>query len=172
MRLTFVVAVGILLAAAGFAQAQFPPTAFPMSGDQEVPPVTTDGSGTAIVSLEDWTDIYGPDYWYLSWNITYQDLTGPASGAHFHAPAPVGENAGVVINFANFGPITSPIVGSTIITDLQAQQIMDGLWYANIHTQQFPGGEIRGQIPEPATALLATLSGLALMRRRHWPATR
>jgi hypothetical protein len=41
---------------------------------------------------------------------------------------------------------------------LQVSQLQSGLWYVNIHSTTFGGGEIRGQIipvPEPATVMLA-----------------
>jgi hypothetical protein len=53
------------------------------------------------------------------------------------------------------------------------QQLNDSLWYVNIHTSTFGGGEIRGQIipvPEPATTGLLTagaIAGLMLWMRRR-----
>jgi hypothetical protein len=48
----------------------------------------------------------------------------------------------------------------------------DGKEYLNVHTQTFPGGEIRGflvQTPEPATILIFGfgLAGLGFMRRKR-----
>jgi CHRD domain len=70
-------------------------------------------------------------------------LTGPATAAHFHGPAAVGANAGVVVPF---NPVTSPITGKATLTDAQIADLETGKWYANVHTAANPGGEIRGQM--------------------------
>jgi hypothetical protein len=49
----------------------------------------------------------------------------------------------VVLPFAN---PASPIKGTATLTDQQKADLMAGKWYANIHTRQNPGGEIRGQM--------------------------
>lgn len=36
--------------------------------------------------------------------------------------------------------------GQATLTDAQAADMMAGLWYVNIHTTRYPGGEIRGQL--------------------------
>ena len=55
-------------------------------------------------------------------------------------------------------------------TEGQEANILAGLTYVNIHSQMFPGGEIRGQIipiPEPASAGAALLGIAAFVRRRR-----
>jgi len=37
-------------------------------------------------------------------------------------------------------------VGTAVLTDAQIADLTAGKWYANIHTQANPGGEIRGQV--------------------------
>ena len=107
----------------------------PLSGQNEVPPNASGGSGTGKVEL---------DGNVLKWNITYSGTTGPVTAGHFHGPAQPGANAGVVVPFA--GPLASPIVGSATLTPAQVDQLKQGLWYINLHTAANPGGELRGQV--------------------------
>ncbi len=104
----------------------------------EVPPNTSKGHGELQAKLDTSTKL-------LSWNVTYDDLTGPATAAHFHGPAPVGQNAGPTIPIAKTA-LASPITGSQTLTDPQVQDLMGGKWYFNVHTAKNPSGEIRGQV--------------------------
>lgn len=107
-----------------------------LSGKSEVPPNATAGTGEV-------TATYDSDSKKLSWKGTYSGLTGPATAAHFHGPAPAGKNAGVMVPIA---PNTSPLEGSATLTDAQAKALMDGDMYVNVHTAANKGGEIRGQL--------------------------
>ena len=130
-----------LVLLAGCSMTPMMPAASPMvarlSGSNEVPSVPTSGSGTAEVSFDRQSKL-------LSWTITYSGLTGPATGAHFHGPAMVSENAGVVVPLT--GSLVSPITGSATLTEPQAADLTAGKWYFNVHTAANPGGEIRGQV--------------------------
>jgi hypothetical protein len=108
-----------------------------LSGDQEVPPTGSMGSGTAAMTLDRASN-------ELAWRITYNSLSGPATAGHFHGPASPGSNAGPQVNFGD--DLESPITGSTILTDAQEQEFLAGEWYVNIHTAAHPDGEIRGQV--------------------------
>jgi hypothetical protein len=108
-----------------------------LSGAQEVPPVTTSGTGSAQARYNRGTST-------LSWTVNYSGLSGPATAAHIHGPAGPGANAGVVIPFPNAG--TSPFSGETKITPEQYGQLSSGQWYVNVHTARAPGGEVRGQL--------------------------
>jgi len=79
----------------------------------------------------------------LDWWLTYDGLTGSASAAHFHGPAPIGKTAGVQIGLDE---IESGSTGSAVLTPEQAGQLMSGLWYLNVHTEANGLGEIRGQV--------------------------
>ena len=91
---------------------------------------------------------------------------------HFHGSAAPGTNAGVQVNIGAISGTSSPSAGSTTITPTQATGLLDDLWYVNIHTSTFPGGEIHGQvqtalIPEPSSAALLGMATLGFMRRRR-----
>jgi hypothetical protein len=104
----------------------------------EVPPKNSSGTGTVTATLDTATDVF-------TYHITFKDLTGPATAAHFHGPAAVGANAGPQVPIAT-RPIVSPIDGTATLTADQAKDLLDGKWYFNVHTAANPGGEIRGQV--------------------------
>jgi CHRD domain len=108
-----------------------------LKSSEEVPP--NDSAATGAV-----TATYDSASKKLTWQGSYSGLTGPATAGHFHGPADPGKNAGVVI------PITdaksSSFQGSADLTDAQANDLMSGKWYVNIHTDAHKGGEIRGQL--------------------------
>ena len=108
-----------------------------LSGANQVPPVASDGGGSAEVTLNKDTNL-------LTWKITYTGLSGPARAAHFHGPATTAQAVGVILGFT--GSVESPIQGTATVTPAQAADILAGKWYANVHTAKNPGGEIRAQI--------------------------
>jgi hypothetical protein len=110
-----------------------------LTAASEVPPVSSPGTGDAQVTFDKASK-------QLRWNVTYAGLSGPATAAHFHGPAGTGANAPVVLNIAPSGPPTSPITGTALLTDAQAEQLLAGQWYLNVHTAANRGGEIRGQV--------------------------
>ena len=133
---------------------------FKLTGSQEVPARVTSATGSGTASLNLASNFFEIDY-------SFSGLLGPQTGAHIHGPATFGVNAPVLIPFA----LGSPISFETTLTAAQADQVLSGLWYVNIHSTVFPGGEIRGQIvpvPEPSTYAMVgamLLGGLVLRRR-------
>ncbi len=136
----------------------------PIDGLQETPPVATPGFGTGDVTYDDSSGL-------LSWNISYSGLIGSPTLAHFHGPAPPGTPAGIRVDIAgNSGGVASPMIGSTSITPAFGTELLDGLWYINIHSTFRPGGEIRGQlhaIPEPATCAMLAMAVVGLLAGRR-----
>lgn len=101
------------------------------------------GAGIVSSGKGSGTFNYDPGTHVLTYNVTYEGLSGPAAAAHIHGPAGPGENAPPVIPFAN---AASPITGTATLTDAQAADLAAGKWYVNVHTAANRGGEIRGQI--------------------------
>ena len=157
-----------------------------LSGANEVPPSGSAGTGTALVTLV--ADV-------LNVSITFSGLGSPDGAGHIHCCGPVGVNEPIAVPFTGFPTgVTSGTYSSSF--DLTSAASYSGAFltanggtaasaeaallaglnagqaYANVHTTNFPGGEIRGQlaaVPEPATALLAggVLAALALLRRKR-----
>ena len=132
---TLVAAGALAIAGCGMMDKMTGSMSVPLSGQNEVPPNASTGSGTAKLDLDGTT---------LKWTVTYSGTTGPVTAGHFHGPAAAGANAGVVVPFT--GPMASPIVGQTTLTQAQIDQLKQGLWYVNLHTAANPGGELRGQV--------------------------
>ncbi len=80
----------------------------------------------------------------LSWVVSYSGMSGPLIGAHIHGPAQPGENAGIMIGFE--GIENNAFSGSEILDAEVVEDFLAGLYYANLHTEANPGGEIRGHI--------------------------
>ncbi len=108
-----------------------------MNGSSEVPPKTTSGAGTVDATFDTATK-------KLDYTATWHGLSGPATMAHFHGPAEAGANAKIVVPWGN--DPASPFAGTASLTAQQEADLLAGRWYANVHTAQNPGGEIRGQM--------------------------
>lgn len=115
---------------------------------QETPPILTSNAfGSAVLTFDRRNSM-------LCYSITYSDggLANFESGetaAHFHGPARVGQAAGIQFEISPSVSATgSPKVGCVGPLDpIQRRDLFNGFWYINIHSNAFPGGEIRGQIP-------------------------
>ena len=108
-----------------------------LTSTAETPPNGSNGTGTL-------TGTYDPSDRKLTYDVTYENLTGPATMAHFHAPAPMGKSAGVEVPIK--GSVKSPIKGEITLSETDAKNLTDGMTYFNIHTEKNPKGELRGQV--------------------------
>ncbi|HEV7331141.1 MAG TPA: CHRD domain-containing protein [Flavisolibacter sp.] len=112
------------------------------TGDQEAPTrVTTTANGTISGTYNKETNL-------LTYTITWTGLTGGnASAMHFHGPAEPGKAAGVRLGITGFTPAASGTVsGTATLDDTQEEELVNGLWYYNIHNAMYQPGEIRGQV--------------------------
>lgn len=149
MRLRdFILSVVCTLALAASAMAQTTYVGV-LTGGTEVPPVVTSATGNCTVVLD-------AAQTQLSISIQFQNLTAPYTASHIHGPAPAGTNAGVKWGFVapaapwvftngNLdGTLTNFIVTGILPADVV--NLNNGQFYVNIHSTQFPGGELRAQL--------------------------
>jgi transforming growth factor-beta-induced protein len=119
------------------------PASVPISlvGTNEVPPVNDLGrTGTATVTLDGNT---------LTVEGSYEGFN--ATAAHIHGPAAAGANAAPIqdLTFTNGATPGGTFTGSLTLTAQQLTELNDGLYYINVHSQDAPNGQIRGQIIFP-----------------------
>jgi hypothetical protein len=95
-----------------------------LKGASEVPPVDSKGTGSMTATFDTASR-------KLSWKGSVTGLTGPATAAHFHL-GEAGKNGGVVVPIA--GSDKGSFEGSATLTDAQAEELMAGKWYVNVHT--------------------------------------
>lgn len=163
-----------------------------LTGAQEVPPTGSPGIGSALVTIDTVTNL-------MTVNVSFAGLASPTNIAHIHCCAlpgataipattvpsfpgfPVGVTTGTYLQTfdltvaSTYNPAFIAAHGGTVLSAQAAftTGLLAGEAYFNIHTVQFPNGEIRGQlqaVPEPATLLLLT-SGIAgvvgVLRKRR-----
>ena len=109
-----------------------------LAGAKEVPPTDSAATGTAVVTID-------PVSRQFTATVTTTGLVGTA--AHIHEGAST-----------DTGPVVFPMSevpsGSGIwrvtgqLSEAQMIALLAERYYINVHSARFPGGEIRGQIPE------------------------
>jgi hypothetical protein len=137
-----------------------------LSGTQETPPNASPAHGWATATLNLSTLAFDFD-------MAFSGLVAPETASHIHV-GPIGTAGPVLLPL----PLGSPVEFNTTITAAQANDLLNGLWYANVHSTVYPGGEIRGQllpVPEPSTYGLAAavlLGAVAIVQRKRRLASR
>jgi len=77
---------------------------------------------------------------------TFQGLTSPAIASHIHGPAPIGMSASVLVGLTIDNATSGNITGAGVLSAANIDNMLNGLTYINVHTQNNTSGEIRGQI--------------------------
>ena len=113
---------------------------FDLCSAQEVPPNSSTGIGAGLVSVD-------RSHTSLHYALLVDGLTGPAAAAHLHKGA-FGVNGPVRIGLTVPAPYSTNVVP---IADSIWTFLNSDLMYMNVHTANFPGGEIRGQVRNSLT---------------------
>lgn len=138
------------------------------SGKAEVPP--NESRGTGIIA-----GVYDDIANRIYYGILFGGLGSNTTAAHFHAPGAPGVSAPVVIPHTGFplGVQQGWYANTHLLTDLQETQLLDGLWYSNIHTTGYPAGEIRAQLmpkkEPPVPDNCVEITGLSASPCLLWP---
>jgi hypothetical protein len=105
-----------------------------LSGDQEVPPVKTEASGSGTITINADKTVSG--------KIMTRGVAGVA--AHIH-DGEMGKNGPVSVPLAKDGDGWTVPAGAKL-TDAQYADFQKGGLYVNVHSAAHPDGEIRGQL--------------------------
>ena len=147
MRRKFSLMLAIGLSAFVFSTAASAQQKFNVSvtAAQEVPVRSSTGAGRCVVTLNTAETQF-------TVSCTYTGLTSNVVGGHIHDAGPVGVNGPVRFNF-NLTGGTSGVIGplTFAVTPAQVADLRANRWYVNIHSVNFPGGEIRGQVKAAST---------------------
>jgi hypothetical protein len=152
LSLAGALSIGVLMSVVP-ATAQVVSMAATLTGGEEVPAVLTGAVGTASISV----DVPGAE---LSVTLSLFNLPTGTTAGHIHA-GPRGVSGPVILDFPIPRGVTGdlplvfrlgaaafrarPEVGILTMADA-IQTIVGGGAYVNVHTTQFPAGEIRGQL--------------------------
>jgi hypothetical protein len=115
---------------------------FELNGGQEVPSVTTQATGTGMVSID-------RDETSAHYMVVYSGLEGNFTASHFHHAKP-GVSGGVIYNITSS---YNPFGGAFGYWDETSTPIFDAAplmynneVYLNVHSDQHASGEIRGNL--------------------------
>jgi hypothetical protein len=123
----------LLLGAVSAAYAK--DVAINLTGDQEVPPVTTTATGAGTISVGQDKSVKG----------TVRTTGIQGTMAHIHLASP-GKNGPPIITLIKSGDGTWSVPEGAKLTDDQYKSFENGDLYVNVHSDAHKGGEIRTQL--------------------------
>jgi hypothetical protein len=106
-----------------------------LSGDQEVPPVQTQASGSGTIKINDDKSVSG--------SVSTTGMKPTA--AHIHEAAP-GKNGPVAIPLEKASDHEFMVPAGTKLNDAQFKAFRSGNLYVNVHSDAHKNGEIRAQL--------------------------
>jgi hypothetical protein len=123
-----------------------------LTGDQEVPAVTTNATGYGTVHVS-------ADETSMGVNLRFGGLSSNQTLGHIHIGPPGGAGP-VAFDLGSQGSVSGTVTALMFtVAPTQVVELKAGNWYFNIHTVNNGAGEIRGQIgAPPACELRANLS--------------
>jgi hypothetical protein len=144
-------AVAAGLALSGAAAAQKIALKAELTGQQEVPPVTTPAMGTAFFLIDLDADT-------VTFEVTLDELQTAETGAQIYGYAPQGQNGGAALFDLGTG---NHKTGTWNYPPADEANILASLAYVNVQTTGQANGEIRGQITRISApyAFVASLDG-------------
>jgi hypothetical protein len=107
-----------------------------LSGDQEVPPVTSTASGTGTITVAADGAVSG--------SVTTTGIT--ATMAHIHMAPSKGANGPVIVPLTQSSPGVWSVPAGAKLTPEQLKAYQDGLLYVNVHSAEHKAGEIRAAL--------------------------
>ncbi len=112
-----------------------------LTGSQEVPPTTSPGFGNATVTFDSTRQ-------NITVTITVANLGAPIIAAHIHKKDVGSQTGGVFIGFDASMFAGGKLTQTVPVTPDQANQLLQNPsnFYVNVHTTQFGGGAIRGDL--------------------------
>jgi hypothetical protein len=129
------IAVTALLFLGAFATPYAKDVAVKLTGEQEVPPVTTTATGVGTISIKDDKSVSG--------SIKVTGMEGKM--AHIHLARP-GKNGPPIITLVKSGENVWSVPDNSKLTDDQYTSFKNGDLYVNVHSAEHKGGEIRAQL--------------------------
>lgn len=153
-----IAALAVSLLAAPAAHSQTERFSATLSGAQEVPPINTAGTGDFQMTIQ-------PGM--ITFSLTFSGLSSNLAVAHLHfapgsvaggvmiflcggggQPACPAATSGTITGTITAANVTGPATQGILPGDLDSalEAVRHSQSYANMHTANFAGGEIRGQV--------------------------